>query len=43
VVSKHPHHFNVRRPDTLDLARYIEEPEELPELPALLQIELYQD
>ncbi len=42
VVPEHPYHFDVRRPDTLDLARYVEEPEELPDLPAFLQVEPYQ-
>ena len=42
VVPEHPYHFDVRRPDALDLARYVEEPEELPDLPAFLQVESYQ-
>ncbi|MGB9879143.1 MAG: hypothetical protein ACPLRM_00150, partial [Anaerolineae bacterium] len=42
IVPSHPYHFDVRAPETLNLARYVEEPEELPDLPAFLQVEPYQ-
>jgi len=42
VVPEHPYHFDVRKPGTLDLDRYVSEPEELPDLPAFLAVEPFQ-
>lgn len=42
LAPEHPYHFDVRKPETIDLSRYVEEPEELPNLPAFLQVEPYQ-
>ncbi|MEW5932072.1 MAG: hypothetical protein AB1816_00610 [Bacillota bacterium] len=41
VVPEHAYHFDVRSPETIDLNRYAEEPEELPDLPAYLVVEPY--
>ncbi|MCR4425047.1 MAG: hypothetical protein NUW23_02500, partial [Firmicutes bacterium] len=42
IVPNHRYHFDVRTRSTLDLSRYVEEPGELPNLPAFLQVEPYQ-
>ncbi|MEW6049055.1 MAG: hypothetical protein AB1609_21725 [Bacillota bacterium] len=42
VVPEHAYHFDVREPGTLDLDRYVSEPEELPDLPAFLIVEPFQ-
>lgn len=42
IVPSHRYHFDVRTPRTLNLNNYVEEASELPNLPAFLQVEPYQ-
>ncbi len=42
IVPDHRYHFDVRTPESLNLNNYVEEPGELPNLPAFLQVEPYQ-
>lgn len=42
IVREHKYHFEVMDAGEMDLDQYVSEPEELPDLPAFLEVEPYQ-